>query len=319
MRELKNTCRAAIVQATPVMFDKTRSLEKALTLIDEAARNGAELIVFPELFLPGYPLGMTFGFTVGSRKAAGRQDWKQYYDNSLLADGPELRQLMDKARALGVYLSMGYSERDAVTGTLYNANMMIAPDGRAMNHRKLKPTGSERVVWGDAERDYFPVMDTPWGPMANLICWESYMPLARVALYQKGISLYISPNTNDNPEWQNTIRHIAIEGHCYFLNADLIFRRSDYPRTAGAEAEIAALPDIACRGGSCFIDPFGHEASETVWDREAIIYADLDMQKVPASRMELDCVGPPRCSGAAGQREVKKDGRLRSVRLFYFS
>lgn len=264
MRELKNTCRAAIVQATPVMFDKARSLEKALTLIDEAARNGAELIVFPELFLPGYPLGMTFGFTVGSRKAAGRQDWKQYYDNSLLADGPELRQLMDKARALGIYLSMGYSERDAVTGTLYNANMMIAPDGRAMNHRKLKPTGSERVVWGDAERDYFPVMDTPWGPMANLICWESYMPLARVALYQKGISLYISPNTNDNPEWQNTIRHIAIEGHCYFLNADLIFRRSDYPRTAGAEAEIAALPDIACRGGSCFIDPFGHEASETV-------------------------------------------------------
>ena len=229
MRELKNTCRAAIVQATPVMFDKARSLEKALRLVDEAAQNGAELIVFPELFLPGYPYGMTFGFTVGSRRADGRQDWKHYYDNSLLSDGPELQQLMDRAAALGVYLSMGYSERDAVTGTLYNSNMMIAPDGRAMNHRKLKPTGSERVVWGDAERDYFPVMDTPWGPMASLICWESYMPLARVALYQKGISLYISPNTNDNPEWQNTIRHIAIEGHCYFINADLVFRREDYP------------------------------------------------------------------------------------------
>ena len=146
-------------------------------------------------------------------------------------------------------------------------------------------------MWGDAERDYFPVMDTPWGPMANLICWESYMPLARVALYQKGISLYISPNTNDNPEWQNTIRHIAIEGHCYFVNADLIFRRSDYPATASGQAEIAALPDIACRGGSCVIDPFGHDASDTVWDEEAVIYADLDMQKVPASRMELDCVG----------------------------
>ena len=202
-----------------------------------------------------------------------------------------MQQLRDRAAALGVYLSMGYSQRDAVTGTLYNSNMMIAPDGRAMNHRKLKPTGSERVVWGEADRDYFPVMDTPWGPMASLICWESYMPLARVALYQKGISLYISPNTNDNPEWQNTIRHIAIEGHCYFINADLIFRREDYPETVSAAAEIAALPDVACRGGSCFIDPFGHEASETVWDREAVIYADLDMQKVPASRMELDCVG----------------------------
>ncbi len=291
MRDVKDTCRLAIVQATPVMFRKDKGLEKALTLIDEAAQQGAELIVFPELFLPGYPYGMTFGFTVGSRKADGRADWKNYYDNSLLFDGAEIKALIDKAKALGVYLSMGYSERDAVTGTLYNSNVMIAPDGTAMNHRKLKPTGSERVVWGDADRDFFPVMDTPWGPMANLICWESYMPLARAALYEKGISLYISPNTNDNPEWQNTIRHIAIEGHCYFINADLIFRREDYPATVSAETEIAALPDIACRGGSCVIDPFGHDASETVWDEEAIIYADLDMQKVPASRMELDCVG----------------------------
>ena len=209
MRELKSTCRVAVVQATPVMFDKSKCLEKALRLIDESADNGAELIVFPELFIPGYPFGMTFGFTVGSRKATGREDWKMYYDNSLLADGTEIRRLIRRAKERGVYLSMGYSERDAVTGTLYNSNMMIAPDGTAMNHRKLKPTGSERVVWGDAERDYFPVMDTPWGPMGNLICWESYMPLARVALYQKGISLYISPNTNDNPEWQDTIRHIA--------------------------------------------------------------------------------------------------------------
>ena len=247
MRELKNTCRAAIVQATPVMFDKARSLEKALCLMDEAAANAAELIVFPELFLPGYPYGMTFGFTVGSRRADGRQDWKQYYDNSLLADGPEMQQLRDRAAALGVYLSMGYSQRDAVTGTLYNSNMMIAPDGRAMNHRKLKPTGSERVVWGDADRDYFPVMDTPWGPMASLICWESYMPLARVALYQKGISLYISPNTNDNPEWQSTIRHIAIEGHCYFINADLIFRREDYPETVSAAAAAASSTPSATR------------------------------------------------------------------------
>ena len=291
MRELKSTCRVAVVQATPVMFDKSKCLEKALRLIDECADNGAELIVFPELFIPGYPFGMTFGFTVGSRKATGREDWKMYYDNSLLADGTEMRRLIRRAKERGVYLSMGYSERDAVTGTLYNSNMMIAPDGTAMNHRKLKPTGSERVVWGDAGRDYFPVMDTPWGPMGNLICWESYMPLARVALYQKGISLYISPNTNDNPEWQDTIRHIAIEGHCYFINADLIFRREDYPQTVSGTAEIAALPDIACRGGSCVIDPFGHEASVTVWDKEAIIYADLDMQKVPASRMELDCVG----------------------------
>lgn len=291
MKDLKDTCKLAVVQAAPVMFDKTACIEKALKLINECTANGAELIVFPELFIPGYPYGMTFGFRVGSRNADGRKDWKVYYDNSILADGPEMQQLIEKAKEQGIYLSIGYSERDAVTGTLYNSNMMIAPDGTAMNHRKLKPTGSERVVWGDADRDYFPVMETPWGPMGNLICWESYMPLARVALYQKGISLYISPNTNDNPEWQDTIRHIAIEGHCYFINCDMFFTRADYPKTASAGEEIAKLPEIACRGGSCVVDPFGHVVSDTIWDHEGIIYAELDMQKVPASKMEHDVCG----------------------------
>ena len=129
--------------------------------------------------------------------------------------------------------------------------------------------------------------------MANLICWESYMPLARVALYQKGVAIYVSPNTNDNPEWQSTIRHIAIEGKCFFVNADMVFGRKDYPALVddAANAQVAALPEIVCRGGSCVIDPYGHEVSGTVWDREEIIYAELDMQKVPASRMEHDPCG----------------------------
>ena len=291
MENLRDICRIAVVQAAPVMFDKDKCVDKALSLLRQCAAGGAELVVFPELFIPGYPYGMTFGFTVGSRKADGRLDWKQYYDNSITAAGPEMQRIIEAARELGVYVSIGYSERDTVTATLYNSNMMIAPDGTAMNHRKLKPTGSERVVWGDAERDFFPVMPTPWGPMGNLICWESYMPLARVALYQKGVTLYISPNTNDNKEWQDTIRHIAIEGHCYFVNCDMYFTRDMYPETAGAAAEIAALPEIVCRGGSSVIDPYGHAVTETLWDCEGILYADLDMQKVPASRMEHDVCG----------------------------
>ena len=190
-----------------------------------------------------------------------------------------------------VYISIGYSERDAMNATLYNSNMFISPDGETVNHRKLKPTGSERFVWGDADKDFFPVMETPWGAMGSMICWESYMPLARVALYQKGTTLYISPNTNDNPEWQSTIRHIAIEGHCYFINCDMFFKRSDYPETVSANDEIAALPDNVCRGGSCIIDPYGHEVTKPVWDKEEIIYAELDMQAVPASRMEHDACG----------------------------
>ena len=292
MRDLKPTCRVAVVQAAPVLFDKAAGLEKSLCLIREAAANGAELVVFPELFIPCYPYGMTFGFTVGHREESGRSDWKRYYDNSILVPGPEAEALAAAARESGIWLSIGVSERVSESATLYNTNLIFAPDGRlAAHHRKLKPTGSERVVWGDADKGFFPVAETPWGPMGSLICWESYMPLARVALYEKGVTLYLSPNTNDNEEWQATIRHIAIEGHCYFINCDMVFDRSQYPADLRAQDEIARLPERVCRGGSCIVDPYGHYVTEPVWDREAILYADLDMALVPASRMEFDACG----------------------------
>ena len=292
MRDLKPICRVAVVQAAPVLFDTAAGLEKALGLIREAAGNGAELVVFPELFLPCYPYGMTFGFTVGHREESGRADWKRYYDNSLLVPGPETEALAAAAREAGLWLSIGVSERVPESGTLYNTNLIFAPDGSlAARHRKLKPTGAERVVWGDADKGFFPVAETPWGPMGSLICWESYMPLARVALYEKGVTLYLSPNTNDNEEWQATIRHIAIEGHCYFINCDMVFDRSQYPADLNAREEIARLPETVCRGGSCIVDPYGHYVTEPVWDREALIVADLDMNAVPASRMEFDACG----------------------------
>ena len=291
MKDYKKICKIAVIQAEPVMFNKEACLSKAIDLIEKASKNEVDLIVFPELFIPGYPFGMNFGFRTGSRSAAGREDWKRYYDNSILFDGPEIKRLAETAKVHGIYLSMGYSERDSVSGTLYNSNVMISPEGEVMNHRKLKPTGSERVVWGDANKDYFPVMETPWGPMGNLICWESYMPLARVALYEKGISIYISPNTNDNPEWQDTIRHIAIEGHCYFINCDMLIRKSSYPTDLNEYKALSDLPEIVCRGGSSIIDPFGHQVGECIWDEEGVIYAELDMDKVPASKMEHDACG----------------------------
>ena len=291
MRDLeKKTCRIGLVQAEPVLFNKKASLEKAMGYIDEAAKNGAELIVFPELFIPGYPVGMNFGFSVGKRTEPGREDWKRYYDASVVAGAEEFMQIAEAARRTGTFISIGFSERDAVGGTLYNSNAIFEPDGSYKVHRKLKPTGSERLVWGDADKHYFPVTDTPWGPVGSLICWESYMPLARVALYQKGITIYISPNTNDNPEWQATIQHIAIEGKCYFVNADMIIRKDSYPADLRAD-EIKDLPYWVCHGGSCIIDPFGHYVTDPVWDEETVIYADLDMELPASCKMEHDAVG----------------------------
>lgn len=291
MRELKNVCKLALVQAEPILFDKQACLDKTVTLIKEAAEQKAELIVFPELFIPGYPIGMNFGFSMGKRTEAGRQDWMRYYNASLVAGGEEFQLLTELVKELGVYVSLGFSERDAVSGTLYNSNVIFEPDGSYKVHRKLKPTGSERVVWGDANQDYFPITDTPWGPIGSLICWESYMPLARVALYQKGITIYISPNTNDNPEWQATIQHIAVEGKCYFINADMLVRKSSYPTDLNEKEAVERLPEMVCRGGSCIIDPYGHYLTEPVWDEETIIYADLDMTLPAACKMEHDAIG----------------------------
>ena len=292
MKDLKETCKLAVVQAAPVMFQRQACVEKALNLIAKAAEMGAELIVFPELFIPGYPYGMTYGFTVGHREKAGRQDWKAYYDNSIVVPGEETDRLAQAAKQHGVYVSIGVSERDGVTGTLYNTNLVFTPDGRLdAVHRKLKPTGAERVVWGDADRNFFPVTSSPWGPIGSMICWESYMPLARVALYQKGVTLYISPNTNDNEEWQSTIRHIALEGRCYFINCNMYFTRDMYPKNLSPLEHIDALDEVVCRGGSCVVDPYGHYVTQPVWDKEEIILAQLDMSAVPMSRMEFDPCG----------------------------
>ena len=278
MKDIDNICKIALVQAEPVIFDKSASLKKVLRYINEAATQKPDLIVFPELFIPGYPVGMNFGFSVGKRSEYGRKDWKRYYDASVVAGETEFQQLAETARETGAYISLGFSERDAVSGTLYNSNVIFEPDGSYKVHRKLKPTGSERVVWGDADKEYFPVTETPWGPIGSMICWESYMPLARVALYQKGI---ISMK----------VQHIAIEGKCFFINADMIIRRSSYPSDLQEYNIVSELPGLVCRGGSCIIDPYGHYLTKPVWDKETIIYAELDMNLPAACKMEHDAIG----------------------------
>lgn len=291
MKDINSICKVALVQAEPVLFDKKASLKKTLDYIEKAVVQKPDLIVFPELFIPGYPVGMSFGFSMGKRTEEGREDWKRYYDASVVVGEEEFQILSEAAKKAGAYISIGFSERDSVIGTLYNSNVIFEPDGSYKVHRKLKPTGTERVVWGDANEGYFPVTESPWGPIGSLICWESYMPLARVALYQKGVTIYISPNTNDNPEWQATIQHIAIEGKCYFINADMIIRKASYPTDLNEKAAIVQLPEKVCRGGSCIIDPYGHYVTEPVWDDETIIYTELDMNLPAACKMEHDAVG----------------------------
>ena len=292
MKPLAKTCKVALVQAAPVLFDKTATVDKAVQKILEAGKNGAQLIVFPESFIPCYPYGMTFGFTVGSRTEDGRRDWKRYYDNCVQVPSADTEKLAKAAAQAGSYVSIGVTERDGTNATLYCTNLIFSPAGKlAAKHRKLKPTGAERYIWGDGNEGAFPMVDTPWGPMGSLICWENYMPLARQALYDRGVSLYLAPNTNNNDEWQLTIRHIAVEGHCYVLNCNMVVTKYQYPKDLHCPEELAALPANVLTGGSCVVDPYGHYLSKPVWNEETIVYEELEMDKVPMSRMEFDVAG----------------------------
>jgi len=292
MRDIKESCKIALIQASPILFNKEATIAKAIELIHTASSKSAELIVFPESFVPCYPYGMTFGFTVGSRTEEGRKDWKLYYDNSMVVPSSDTERIAAAAKEARAYVSLGITERDSVNSTLYCTNIIFSPEGDLVaKHRKLKPTGAERYIWGDADHGYFPIVETPWGNMGCLICWENYMPLARAALYEKGVTLYLAPNTNNNPEWQNTIRHIALEGRCYLMNVNQYVTKDMYPNNLHCSQEIGQLPENICTGGSCVVDPYGHYATEPVWGKEEIIYTDIDTTWASASKMEFDPVG----------------------------
>ncbi len=292
--EKKKALSVAVVQAAPVIMQLEETVEKAVALIREAGENKVDLVVFPEAFIPAYPRGLTFGFTVGNRTMEGRKDWQRYYDNSITVPGSATDILGEAAREAGVYLSMGVTERDAaeINHTLYCTNVFWGPDGRLLGkHRKLKPTGSERLIWGEGDGSTLTVVDTPFGKMGSVICWENYMPLARAAMYAKGVTIYLAPTADQREEWQSTIRHIALEGRCFVISCNQYIEKSMYPTDLNYYHELNDQPEIICRGGSCVVDPFGKYVVEPVFGREEILYANLNLEQIVQSRLDFDVTG----------------------------
>ena len=294
MSEKAKTVRVAVVQAAPVVFDLEKTLEKALGLIKEAAEKGANIVVFPETFIPGYPRGLTFGFNIGARTMEGRKDFQRFHDNCVAVPGPEVDILAKAAAENNVYLAMGIPEKDGnnIDGTLHCCMLFFGPDGTFLGrHRKLKPTGSERYIWGQDDGSTLTVVDTPYGQMGALICWENYMPLARAAMYQKGIKLYLAPTADQRDTFQCTLRHIAIEGRCFVICCNQYMEKSMYPTDLYGYAEIEAQPDVMCRGGSCIINPFGEYVAGPSFGGEEILVADLDLDQITQGKADFDCIG----------------------------
>jgi len=286
--------RVAIIQESPSYLDRKETIKKAATIIDEVAADGAELVVFPEVFIPGYPAWIW-------RLRPGK-DWGQsevlhqrLLDNSVRVDSDDLAPIQRAAKKNGVTVVCGMNERDSGSSgaTLYNSVATITRTGDIANlHRKLMPTNPERMVWGFGDATGLKVVDTPVGKIGSLICWENFMPLARYALYGQGVEIYVAPTYDSGENWIGTMRHIAREGRCWVLCSGVALRRSDLPNDLpGLEALYPADEDWINPGDSAVIAPGGEVVYGPVSNEHERIIVDIDVTKAAIAKRALDVAG----------------------------
>ncbi len=280
----------AVVQASPILFDKQKTFEKISDLVADASKEKAQLILFPEVFIPGYPRGLSFGTIVGSRSDEGRELFLRYWENAIEVPGKETEQLGKFAKQAKAYLVIGVTEKDKISDTVYCTLLYFAPTGELLGrHRKLKPTASERILWGEGDGKDLHVYATPFGKIGGLICWENYMPLARMAMYQQGIDIYLAPTADSRDSWQATLTHIACEGRCFVLGCNQFVTKDHYPDYL--KEEIKNQPSIMSRGGSAIISPLGKILAGPLFDKEGILYAELDQREIIKAKMDFDVIG----------------------------
>ena len=281
-----NTVVAAAVQHPPVFLDRDATVERAVTLTKEAAGNGAGLIAFPESFVPTYP------DWVWRTTPWGDGEWyDRFLDQSVDVPSAATEKLGAAARRSRSYLVIGVTERDG--GTLHNTVLYFGPDGALLGkHRKLMPTGGERLVWGQGDGSTLPVFDTPFGRLGGLTCWENYMPLARYALYAQGIDVHVAPTWDNSDMWVPTMRHIAKEGRVHVIGVTFCLRASDVPADLPGRDELYPDDDEwLSRGNSCIVGPEGELLAGPLEEEAGIVYAELDVDSARRSRRQFDPVG----------------------------
>jgi nitrilase len=279
--------RVAAVQMAPVLLDRDATVDRVCERIVEAGRSRVDLALFPEALIPGYPRGLDFGAVVGSRSDDGRALFARYFEQAIEIPGPETRRIGEAAAEAGCQVAIGVVERERQTAaTAYCTLLYVGSDGGVQgHHRKLKPTGSERLIWGEGDGSGLVVVDTPGGRAGGLICWENLMPLARAALYAKGIDIWLAPTADARDTWQATIRHIACEARCFVISCNQYISRDMVPADWREDADPAR---VECRGGSAIIGPLGDYLAGPLFDREGVLVADLDRDDIVRARFDFD-------------------------------
>jgi nitrilase len=284
----------AIVQRAPAFLDRDATLQLAVAAVDEAARAGARLIVFPEAFIPGYPAWI-WRLRPGADMALTEQLHARLRANAVSLAGDDLAPLMQAARRNAACVVCGINERDEQYGggTLYNTVVVIGPDGALLNrHRKLMPTNPERMVWGFGDASGLKAIDTPCGRIGTLICWESYMPLARCALYAQGVDIYIAPTYDSGERCIATAQHIAREGGCWVLSSGFAFQGRDIvPAMPPKSALFGDADEWVNAGDSVVVAPGGKIVAGPLHEAFGILHAEIDLERVGMARRSLDVVG----------------------------
>ena len=266
---------------------KATSLEKILSYEGEIKGAGLDLLVMPEALLGGYPKGETFGTQLGFRLPEGREAFARYYNNSVALDGPEIAALAELSARTGATFVLGVIERGG--HSLYCTAIFITPkEGLVAKHRKLMPTGSERLVWGLGDGSTLPVVETPFGRLGAAICWENHMPLFRTAMYAKGVDIWCAPTVDHRDVWRSTMRHIAHEGRCFVASA---CQYVPSPQELGTTVDGWEDTRELIAGGSLIAGPMGDVLAGPLEGAEGLISCEIDTQDLTKARYDFDVVG----------------------------
>jgi nitrilase len=283
----------AAVQACPVYLDRGATIAKACRLIAEVGAAGAGLAVFPEAFVPGYPVWVWFipaGHTHPLREA-----YAELVANAVTVPSESTEALCSAARQARVAVAIGVNEVNAEASgtTLYNTLLYIGPDGKLLGrHRKVMPTGGERLVWAMGDGSDLEVYPLPFGRVGGLLCWENYMPLARYAMSVWGAEIFVAPTWDRGEPWLSTMRHVAKEGRCYVVSACTPLRKEDIPDRLGFKGRyLGGVEGWINPGDSVIVDPDGKIVAGPAREEETILYAEVDRAKITGPRWQLDIAG----------------------------
>ena len=280
---------AAVAQIASIPADSLATAVKVADLIRSASARGAELVVFPEAVIGGYPKGASFGAPVGMRLPEGREAFRAYHAAAIDLDGPEVTTIAETTAETGAVVVIGVIEREH--GTLYcTALTFNGAKGMVSKHRKLMPTAAERLIWGFGDGSTMEAVETPLGTLGAVICWENYMPALRLHMYAQGVTLYCAPTADDRDSWIATCRHIALEGRCFVLTACQHITRAAFPDDH--ESALGDAPDtVMMRGGSAIVDPLGEVLAGPDFSGETVLYARIDPAKVVRGKYDFDATG----------------------------